>query len=421
MEYNTISRVKAQANQSKECKKIIKKIRSGNVKLSKPPLYTSSMRIFTNDIYKAGGQIDQVLGSKSKPISKSISLFNKYILANRIKNFYVLHTHLSQLKEDECLEQKTFGNGVTGYTIRNIINLQKRIGSKSRYGYIFLTSINATPKSPLLVATKIMKYNVNNIDEVYIMNMITNNVLLKSLSRHFLMIYGSCVCSKRIAKKLKLISINELADGDLKMLTGMSDVLGDTELMFNLFIQTYISIATFQNLVGFTHRDTHFGNFLYQQNNEKGYYHYIFKGDDYYLKSCKYNIMIYDYGFARKIKVNEENEYDEEAITKKKNDIYDDYRKIIFSFITKKNGGWIKTSNIPSYKYANYKMIEIGNILDKYFDYELTYNIEYSTDDFTSLLFTHIIDNVFLKYAPKNLFITQRPPNVINAIPFRID
>jgi predicted unusual protein kinase regulating ubiquinone biosynthesis (AarF/ABC1/UbiB family) len=266
-----------------------------------------------------------------------------------------------------------------------------------------------------------MKYNVNNIDEVYIMNMITNNVLLKSLSRHFLMIYGSCVCSKRIAKKLKLISINELADGDLKMLTGMSDVLGDTELMFNLFIQTYISIATFQNLVGFTHRDTHFGNFLYQQNNEKGYYHYIFKGNDYYLKSCKYNIMIYDYGFARKIKVNEENEYDEEAITKKKNDIYDDYRKIIFSFITKKNGGWIKTSNIPSYKYANYKMIEIGNILDKYFDYELTYNIEYSTDDFTSLLFTHIIDNVFLKYAPKNLFITQRPPNVINAIPFRID
>jgi hypothetical protein len=211
MEYNTISRVKAQANQSKECKKIIKKIRSGNVKLSKPPLYTSSMRIFTNDIYKAGGQIDQVLGSKSKPISKSISLFNKYILANRIKNFYVLHTHLSQLKEDECLEQKTFGNGVTGYTIRNIINLQKRIGSKSRYGYIFLTSINATPKSPLLVATKIMKYNVNNIDEVYIMNMITNNVLLKSLSRHFLMIYGSCVCSKRIAKKLKLISINELS------------------------------------------------------------------------------------------------------------------------------------------------------------------------------------------------------------------
>lgn len=417
MEYNTIARAKTQ---SKECKKIIKKIRSGNVKLSKPPLYTSCMRIFTKDIYKAGGQIDQVQGAKSQ----SKSQFNKYILVNRIKNFYALQTHLSLLKEDECLEHKTFDNGMTGYTIRNIINLQKRIGSKSRYGYIFLTSINATPKlpnPPLLVATKIMKYNVNNIDEVYIMNMITSNVLLKSLSRHFIMIYGSCVCSKRIAKKLKLISINELADGDLKMLTEMSDVLGDTELMFNLFIQTYISIATFQNLVGFTHRDTHFGNFLYQQNNEKGYYHYIFKGNDYYLKSCKYNIMIYDYGFARKIKVNEEDVYNDEIITKKKNDIYDDYRKIIYSFITKKNGGWIKTSNIPSYKYANYKMIEIGNILDKYFDYELTYNFEYSTENFTSLLFTHIIDNVFLKYAPKNLFITQRPPNVINAVPFRID
>jgi hypothetical protein len=127
------------------------------------------------------------------------------------------------------------------------------------------------------------------------MLMITTDILLKSLSRHFLMIYGGCVCSKRIAKKLKLISINELADGDIKTLINIPEDVGNTELMFNLFIQTFISIATFHNLVGYVHRDTHYGNFLYQTNSEKGYYHYVFQGTSYYLKASKYNIIIYDY------------------------------------------------------------------------------------------------------------------------------
>jgi predicted unusual protein kinase regulating ubiquinone biosynthesis (AarF/ABC1/UbiB family) len=54
-------------------------------------------------------------------------------------------------------------------------------------------------------------------------------------------------------------------------------------------------------MLNYIHRDAHYGNFLYQENNEIGYYHYIFNGKNYYLKSCKYNIMIYDFGFANEI------------------------------------------------------------------------------------------------------------------------
>jgi hypothetical protein len=409
------------AIQKKECNKIIKKIKTGNVKSSKEPLYTSCMRVFTKDIYrKSGGDLEQQplqqLPLIPQHLNTEKSQFDKYILINRIKNYHALRIHMSLLKEDECLENKTYADGSKGYTIKNIINLEKKIGSKSRYGSIYLTSINGVPNT-LSIATKIMIHNTNNIIETDIMNMIKNHIILKSLSRHFLIIYGSSVCSKNIAKKLKLININELADGDLKMLIEMKDVVENSELIFNLLIQIFISIATFHNFVGYVHRDTHYGNFLYQNNNEIGYYHYIYNHKDYYLKSCKYNMMIYDFGFAKKINVLE----DTEAILKKKIEIYEDYRKIINAFITKKKKGWIKLSNIPSYKDINNQMINISIMLDKYIEYELTYNNKHQSSSFSNVLFTNIIEYIFMKYAPKSMFIVERPQNVINEIPFRIN
>jgi hypothetical protein len=63
------------------------------------------------------------------------------------------------------------------------------------------------------------------------------------------------------------------------MLTSERKILNDDELLFNILFQTYISIATFQNMLKYIHRDAHYGNFLYQENNEIGYYHYIFNGN----------------------------------------------------------------------------------------------------------------------------------------------
>jgi hypothetical protein len=404
--------------QKKECKKIIKKVRSGNVRLAKYPTYTSCLRIFTKDIRKASPSKRAKRGGNLKePASAAADASGaEHSLINRIKNYNAIRSQLSQLKEEECLEKKTFANGAEGYTVRNIINLEKRMGSKSRNSSIYLTSISGVPNTSPIVA-KVMLYNTNNILETDLMTMITNSIILKSISKHFLMTYGDCVCVKRIAKKLRFISVNELADGDLKTLIENREVVEDIELMFNMLIQIYISIATYHNLVGYIHRDAHFGNFLYQTNSEKGYYHYTFQGKDYYLKSCKYNMMIYDYGFSKKIASPE----DAEGTIKKKEGVFNDYMKIINAFIMRKSKGWINLTNISSYKETNYNMIRIANILDRYIETELTHYAAHSSSSFATLIFSNIIQDVFLKYAPNAMFITQRPPNVINKIPFRID
>jgi hypothetical protein len=401
--------------------KVIKYISNVSKKLSIKPNNNSKPHIFSDDIDKvvSNSSIKSInnINNKANIIKSFLQnklIINKYNLANRVNNYYLLKKKLALLRDSDCLEKKTF-NGENGYTIRNIINLEKRIGSKSKYGTIYLTSVpNIIGVYP--IATKIMKYDNDNISEVRLMTIITNKIILKKLSRHFLIIFGSCTCTKRIAEKLRLISINELANGDLKMLVNNKDLLRDVELLMNLLFQTYISIATFQNLVGYVHKDAHYGNFLYQLNNEMGYYHYVFDGKDYYLKACKYNIIIFDYGFARKINMNAKN--DLVLSNKESKRIFEDYRRIINAFMNKKSG-WGKYLNLPDAN-TNNRILEIAAILDKILYNELTATT-INSQQYHVRIFNSIIEDIFLKYTPRGMFITQRPPNVINGYPFIIN
>ena len=388
--------------------KTIKYISNVSKKLSVKPVNNSGSHIFSDDLKNKARNANII-----KSFLQDKLVINKYNLSNRVNNYYLLKKKLALLRDNDCLEKKTF-NGENGYTIRNIINLEKKIGSKSKYGTIYLTSVpNIIGVYP--IATKIMKYDNDNISEVRLMTIITNKIILKKLSRHFLIIFGSCTCTKRIAEKLRLISINELANGDLKMLVNNKDLLRDVELLMNLLFQTYISIATFQNLVGYVHKDAHYGNFLYQLNNEMGYYHYVFDGKDYYLKACKYNIIIFDYGFARKINMNAKN--DLMLANKESKRIFEDYRRIINAFMNKKSG-WGKYLNLPDER-TNNIMLEIVAKLDKMIYNELTTNT-LNNQHYHVRLFNSIIEEIFLKYTPRGMFITQRPPNVINETPFII-
>jgi len=388
---------------------IKRKLIINNKKISIKPSYSSNSRVFSDDIIK-NIKLDNIIQNiKARKIQKfftdkvKILKRNKYNLVNRINRFNLLKKNLSLLNVNDCLEKKEF-NGINGYTIRNIINLEKKIGTKSKYGAIYLTSITNI-KGIYPIASKIMKYDEENKREVILMTNITRDIILNKLSKHFLMIYGYCVCSKKIAAKLKLLSINELADGDLKMLTSKREILKDDELLLNILFQTYISIATFQNMLKYIHRDAHYGNFLYQENNEIGYYHYIFNGKDYYLKSCKYNIIIFDFGFARKINdINIPNM----SIT-----IAEDYLRIIYAFMNKTLGGWINIKNLPN-DTTNQKIYEINTKLA--YIARRAYSLPIQKN-----IFATIIDEIFLKYTPKGMFITQRPSNVINNNPFRID
>ena len=394
--------IKRRLINKKESISIEKKISNSIKKVSKTPSYNSNTRVFSNEIIK---NIKRNI--KTRTIQKFLNdklNTNKYNLLNRINRYNLLKQKLSLLKVDDCLEKKIF-NGKNGYTIRNIINLEKKIGTKSKYGLIYKTSVpNFHITYP--IATKIMEYREDNILEINLMTFITRNILLKKLSRHFIMIYGNSICNKTIDRKLRLISINELADGDLKTLFDDKFDLRDDESILNILFQTFISIATFHNTVGYIHKDTHHGNFLYQENNEIGYYHYIFNGKDYYLKSCKYNIIIFDYGFANEI--NNQISNININIT-----IAEDYLRIISAFMNKKIGGWVNIENLPKDTVNNtvYQIItKIAYMARRPYPIPIQKN-----------LFADIIDEIFLKYTPKDMFITQCPLNIINNIPFRID
>lgn len=329
--------------------------------------------------------------------SEPTSATNKYTLKNRIKFIKKVKELIKDIDNNDCVEPKTFGKE-KGYTVRDIINLEKKIGSESVYGVIYKTTIKGAPKS-YAIASKLMANSAGNMKEVSLMNDITDNILLTEMSKHFLASYDNAVClddkmdGKKRPNKLKLLAINELAHGDLKGLVAQKTILKDDDLVFNLMIQVIFSVATFHNLMRHTHNDCHYGNFLYQKNNEKGWYHYQFKDKNIYLKACDYNIAIYDYGLAKS--------------KMESKDIMTDYYRPIHAFLAK-GDGWSEYYDAPK-KATNQTIKEIKSQIAK----------EYlNKPDITAMeIFPKILDMLTPKV--KNSILTlQKPANVINDTPF---
>ena len=104
---------------------------------------------------------------------------NKYSIENRAKYYRYIYSKISKIKDISCLNKKNFKKKTkiyNGYTINDIINLEKQIGSSSKYGSIYITSIkNAIGKYP--IATKLMALNTSNSIEIYLNKYITNKIL----------------------------------------------------------------------------------------------------------------------------------------------------------------------------------------------------------------------------------------------------
>jgi hypothetical protein len=260
-----------------------------------------------------------------------------------------------------------------------------------------------------------MKETSENLYEVKLMNDITNNVIIKKKSKHFLIIYKYCICDKeQYSNSKKLISVNEIANGNLNTLINNKDILSNKALLYNLLFQTLISISTFHNLLSHIHYDCHGGNFLWHYNSEKGYYHYIFNGNNLYLKSCKYNIMIYDFGMSKKIK---------------KNNIkylVSDYAGIISAFLNEDFENIDQISPDSNIKKDLYEIIEIFNNIYKTMDAE---DSKSSPKKIQKEIFNIIINEIFKKYELNDMFITDYgeplashkiPQNIINKTPYYI-
>ena len=336
---------------------------------------------------------------KIQKFFKKFAIKDKYTLDNRVKYYNYLINYIKDIDKNECVKKYTEDN-VTKYTIADKLFLIKKIGTESVNGVIYLTVVKNVLGGNLL-ASKITPILKDNYKEINIMRNLTDNVISQKKSRHFLMMYKFFVCPKnklgiQVSDNKRLIAINELAHGDLKMLVADRNVIANDELMYNIFIQTFLSITSFHNLAKYYHDDAHHGNFLYQKNKEVGYYHYVFKSTSYYLKACEYNIMIYDFGYATKFK----KKSNKKAIL--------DYMRIINAFMNS-DYGWGEYTDLPSNK-INGEMIYVREELVKEFYHGGKNNI------IEDLIFNKII----LRFGNLKIFTTNKPNNIINKTPYII-
>lgn len=399
--------------------------------LSKKPK-SISKKVFLKDVIKAESKTPEAVEVSRNSISKKNSkanriqrflknklIVNKFTLDNRVKFSKYLQARLKSISDDDCLETKIFKDGVKGYTIKNTIDLVKKIGTESAFGAIYLSNIK-DGLGGYSIISKVMAASKDNLQEIKLMRLITDKLLITKKSKHFAAVHKHAICNSTVIKnhegnkiimppRLKLVSINELAHGDLKTLVKNRDVAGNTDLMLNLLFQVFISIGTFQNLVGYVHNDAHHGNFLYQKNNEKGYYEYEFNGKKYYLKACGYNMMIYDFGLSKNISTAAKLKQNENKITQ-------DYYRIIHAFLSK-SYGWGDYYDLPLGQ-CDTKVISMRKIL-------MDIMIECNTKKINKTskeIFKNILEKVLIPHASTDMFLTSKPnSNIINSTPYKIN
>ena len=310
-------------------------------------------------------------------------------LENRLKIYNKAKIYLDKIDEKECLKNINI-MGKNYMSLSNKLILDKQIGSRSVYGTIYLSKIINVPE--LLVVSKVTNKNKKNLNEIVLMEILTNDLVKTKKTKHFPLIYTSHLCEDKDDKN-SLVSVNELCDGDLKSLLNTSDlylVKRFEELYFNLLIQIFISLATFQFKFNMIHNDAHYGNFLYQKNNEKGYYKYEISRTNFYLKSCPYNIMLYDFGLAKDVT--------------HRSVYFEDYYRIINAFVPEIYGGW--NEYLTDIDIAS-KMVAIKEELGQL-------NGTNARFSFADLL------NIVLQYAPKNVY-KNNASQIINNKSFFIN
>ena len=364
--------------------------------------------VFLTDVLKSDKYNN---ASKVQNFLKSTFFVNRFTIDTRIYYYAYINKKISSINSDECLREKDF-SGTPGFTIKDVIDLEKKIGTDSFNGSIYKTSIkNVLGAFPL--ATKLMEHNEENNTEVSVMDYITQNIIMHKKSKHFLINYKTCVCSEEdYPKERKLISINEIANGDLNNILDNSKNANNKELFFNLMFQCFISVGTFHNSINSVHQDIHAGNFLWHLNNEKGYYHYIFNGNSFYLKSCKYNVILYDFSYTGKIR-------SKKSILK----ILSDYTEIVTTFL--KNEFEDDIAPPSDEIIANlYELIEILMVEYKIISkkYSATSSSPQSkSKSYQQIYFDYILNNILIQFSFNNLLTTIKPSNVINKEPFYID
>lgn len=239
--------------------------------------------------------------------------FNKMDFYDRISNYKKIIKSFKKFNRNQCLisvkqKQKDF---YEYFFDKGTIILKKRIGSNSRYGIVYLAS-NEFSTVPL--AVKLTPENSYNLTEVIIAKKLSS-ITVKDLNPHFLIVYNYFLCTTTNEKEAinlpslikyvnYFISINELADGNLKYFL---IEINDPEMILNAYQQILIAVLSFHYYSGgLYHRDCHYKNFLCHKIKPGGYFHYKIFGKDIYIENKGFIWLIWDFGLIKDTESNKE-------------------------------------------------------------------------------------------------------------------
>ena len=228
-----------------------------------------------------------------QPVEQQPDNLIKTSLGERNNNMILISNTYKVLENEKCnLRENPYD-----------FQLKRKVDTKP----IFATTILIDSKIYEIVI-KIMEYNEGNLLEKNIMIAVRDYIISKNISKHFLLIYFYSLCPIK-ANELQLRIYNEPVENSLKnilLLEYDDSLILNDDTFYNLLVQSLISIGSYHNLTGYVHMDTHTGNFLCAKNSEhnrNGYYKYEIGDAIYYMKSCEYNVMIYDFGDSNKITI----------------------------------------------------------------------------------------------------------------------
>ena len=340
----------------------------------------------------------------------------------------------------------------------NIDSLYKE-AIESTYDYTIYTNIISTDISNFeeyIILSKVMR-GYKNI-ETKLMKIITEDIILKGLSKHFIIMYYY----HNLNRIKSIVNNNEATDGNISLLmikrtltdkdrSGIESVIYlnavnkeeikiyneilakdtfiqkrlmlDSESFQNILIQSLLSIGSFHNLTGYIHRDCKYENFLYQNNNvnPNGYYMYTINDNNYYLKSCKYNVMLFNFGLSKDMLMSNEDlnkEFNQEKKIVKNSSLEDNIM-----------GEISDNKYIKMYIYlllADYRRLFLNisnnqNIEDTvgYINFKRKITEEYNDENFSQKL-DNLFNIIYRKYDEEKLNDYQTRYKLSNLLLFEI-
>jgi hypothetical protein len=179
--------------------------------------------------------------------------------------------------------------------------IEKRIGSSSKYGEVYLVSARAQ-RGILQAALKLMPIVARNKAEIEYYKRF-NAYITNGMNPHFPLVFHSKTCKscpfQHMPQEDCYITLKELADGDLKMwLTKQHSPAA----FCSLWAQTAIAGMGLEK-EGVIHNDLHWGNILFhkvKKSNKDKYTYYKLEDHHVYVKNTGEHWVLWDFGRSEK-------------------------------------------------------------------------------------------------------------------------